>query len=183
MASFASIQPHAEGARSRPADARPGTLLNTDADGECAVTFASWNIRKLTTHTKDPEGWLKRKLHIISSLRALAPDFIAIQEVCSGEHGMVIFPPHWQSSTLSQDCQWTAHRVISNYLSRQQLLKLRKRWEDIGRTAMILTWLYATCVARRTLVSKSRSCGAATIPCCTDVRPHSPRCHFSQRAR
>jgi hypothetical protein len=98
MASFASIQPRAEGARSRPADARPGTLLNTDADGECAVTFASWNIRKLTTHTKDPEGWLQRKLHILSSLRALAPDFIAIQEVCSGEHGKVIFPPHKTAS-------------------------------------------------------------------------------------
>ena len=94
MASFASIQPHAEGVRSRPADARPDTLLNTDVGGECAVTFASWNIRKLTTNTKDPEGWLQRKLHIISSLRALAPDFIAIQEVCSGEHGKVTFSPH-----------------------------------------------------------------------------------------
>jgi hypothetical protein len=77
-----------------------GTLLNTDVDGECAVTFASWNIRKLTTNTKDPEGWLQRKLHIISSLRALAPDFIAIQEVCSGEHGKVIFPPHKTASGL-----------------------------------------------------------------------------------
>ncbi len=48
------------------------------------ATFVSWNIQRLTTNNKE---WCKRKQHIVSSLRAFSPDFITIQEVCSGKMG------------------------------------------------------------------------------------------------
>jgi endonuclease/exonuclease/phosphatase family metal-dependent hydrolase len=49
-----------------------------------AVTFVTWNIPFLTTNTKD---WPRRKLHIVSTLRSLSPDLIAVQEVCGKTHG------------------------------------------------------------------------------------------------
>jgi endonuclease/exonuclease/phosphatase family metal-dependent hydrolase len=52
-----------------------------------AVSFVTWNIQKLTTQTKDTERWPKRKAHIVSTLRSLSPDLIAVQEVCSGVGG------------------------------------------------------------------------------------------------
>jgi endonuclease/exonuclease/phosphatase family metal-dependent hydrolase len=48
------------------------------------LTLVSWNIKFLSTNA---DGWTKRRANITDTLRSLMPDFIAIQELMSGDGG------------------------------------------------------------------------------------------------
>jgi endonuclease/exonuclease/phosphatase family metal-dependent hydrolase len=59
-------------------------LPKTSPAHKCDVKFLTWNIKFLTRNT---DIWEKRKQNIIGTLDSLRPDFIAVQELMSGDGG------------------------------------------------------------------------------------------------